>query len=79
MCNDINLQVFCECDCQSELGMESGDIPADRISALVSKTQANYARLNNRWSWTATKTQAIDKQWLQVYNGISKFGHLYIH
>ncbi|KAK7066927.1 Mucin-5B [Halocaridina rubra] len=91
-CQDYEIRVRCQCDCQDWLGMENFTIPNERISAssMMQQDDKPYsARLNADWAWTAKAVDehdadAIQNEWLQVdlaevkeLTGVITQGHPY--
>ncbi|XP_071530009.1 uncharacterized protein [Panulirus ornatus] len=73
-CQDYEVRVYCECECQDGLGMEDYSITNDQITAssLMTPDDKPYAaRLNAEWAWTAQSVDEFDEkaaqaEWLQV-------------
>ncbi|XP_063867870.1 uncharacterized protein LOC135104399 [Scylla paramamosain] len=73
-CQDYEVRVFCQCECQDGLGMENYVIPNEQITASSQKTpddKAHAARLNADWAWTAEgdskpEGESLLSEWLQI-------------
>nr|XP_045582100.1 uncharacterized protein LOC123745535 [Procambarus clarkii] len=91
-CQDYEVRVLCQCECQDGLGMENYNITNEQITASSLNTPDDKpygARLHSDWAWTAQPIDEFDKnaakdEWLQVdlkevkeVTGVVTQGHPY--
>ncbi|CAL4156077.1 unnamed protein product, partial [Meganyctiphanes norvegica] len=91
-CQDYEIRIFCQCECQDGLGMMDGSIKHEQVTASSYRSaddKGHFGRLESLWGWTAQTVNQNDKEsiireWIQIdleeikeITGIITQGHYY--